>query len=220
MAAVGRGNRCSWTCSILNLIIRERKRIHFHEWMIDVHKKLFHFQQLNDKKFKKCNTQWTASSAEAQRLSLSTSAGGGEDLVEKVADEILNNFDFICFDEFQVTFISDAVIMRRLFSFLFEKGVIIVATSNRPPGDLYLNGLNRELFVPFIPLLEKFCHVHSMDSPVDYRQLTTASDERRKVFYSPLDGETTKLLESKFYKLAKNGIDFNKVELEVQGDKS
>ena len=102
--------------------------------------------------------------------------------------------------------------MRRLFSYLFEKGVVIVATSNRPPDDLYLNGLNRELFVPFIPLLKQRCIVHNMDSKVDYRQMTSAP--HNQVFFPP---SVRDRLESKFYRLAKNEIDFNTVAIEVQG---
>ena len=195
-----------------NLDFPKKKRVHFHEYMIDVHSRLFKLQK-NNSSLEKCDTHWTASSAEKKRLSLSQKSTLPQgDLCERVANELFQEAEFLCFDEFQVTFISDAVIMRRLFSYLFDKGVVIVATSNRPPDDLYLNGLNRELFVPFIPLLKQRCIVHNMDSSVDYRQLTTAP--HNQVFF-PQGGNEG--LESKFFRLARNQIDFNNMGIDVQG---
>lgn len=196
-----------------------KKRAHFHEYMIDVHQRLFNMQQRDAGRMQKCDTQWTAASAEAQRKSLSTlGSGSSGDLVERVADELLAEAELLCFDEFQVTNISDAVIMRRLFSILFEKGMLMVATSNRPPDDLYLNGLNRELFTPFIPLLKQYCAVHNMNSATDYRQLTSGGDQDTyKVFFAPLNETVQAQLEAKFFHMAQNDIDFDSVAIEVQG---
>jgi predicted ATPase len=185
----------------------EKKRVHFHEYMIDVHSRLIRAQKLNAEKRAKCNTEWTGPRAAAQRQS--------GDLVEQVANELMSESRLLCFDEFQVTFISDAVIMRRLFSFLFQKGIVVVATSNRPPEDLYLNGLNRELFTPFIPLLKEYCVVHNMDSAVDYRQLTSSADEYGRVYFHPLSEKVTAGLEAKFFRLARNSVETTSVE--VQG---
>ena len=110
--------------------IKEKKRVHFHEWMIEVH------DRLHQKKMRK------------------TSRDIADDLVEQVAMDMMREGWLLCFDEFQVTHISDAIIMKRIFSVLFELGAVVVATSNRPPQDLYLNGLHRPLFLPFIPMLE------------------------------------------------------------------
>jgi predicted ATPase len=197
----------------------KKKRAHFHEYMIDVHQRLFTMQQRDSGRMQKCDTHWTAASAEAQRKSLNSAAtGSGGDIVERVADELLAEAELLCFDEFQVTNISDAVIMRRLFSILFEKGMVMVATSNRPPDDLYLNGLNRELFTPFIPLLKQYCTVHNMDSATDYRQLTSGGDQDTyKVFFAPLNENVQAHLESKFFHMAQNEIDFDSVSIEVQG---
>merc|ERR1719387_264763 len=104
----------------------------------------------------------------------SQQGAGADDLVAQVASEMLSEAWLLCFDEFQVTHISDAIIMKRLFSILFERGATIVATSNRPPEDLYLNGLNRQLFTPFIPIVKERCDVHDIQSATDYRLATSA----------------------------------------------
>merc|ERR1712232_1530113 len=88
------------------------------------------------------------------------------------ANDMIKDAWLLCFDEFQVTHISDAIIMKRIFEVLFHRGAVVVATSNRPPEDLYLNGLNRPLFLPFIPLLNSYCTVHAIGEEVDYRMIT------------------------------------------------
>jgi predicted ATPase len=133
-----------------------------------------------------------------------------------VADEMMQEGWLLCFDEFQVTHISDAIIMKRLFEILFERGVVIIATSNRPPQDLYLNGLNRPLFLPFIPMLEDFCDVHNINSQTDYRLITECEEEDRRVFIHPLGEEERKLLERKFYRIC-NGEVMTGSQIETLG---
>lgn len=173
-----------------NVAFSPKKRVHFHEYMIDVHHRLFALQKVREK---------------------------SEDLVERVASDLMKEARLLCFDEFQVTHISDAVLMRRLFSIMLARGVIVVATSNRPPDDLYRNGLNRELFVPFIPILKKYCIVHNMDSETDYRQMSNASGDMWRSYFAPLNAETAKALESKFFRIATNDIELDAASLEVQG---
>jgi len=197
-----------------------KKRIHFHEWMIDVHKRL-HSLSKERAQFEKANAVWTAEGAKAQRESLKAAAGkerrDGDDLIETVAQQMVDEAWFLCFDEFQVTHISDAIIMKRLFSVMFERGAVVVATSNRPPEDLYMNGLNRNLFIPFIPLLRERCEVLGMDSQVDYRLVTTQADEDASVYLVPLDEHKTAVMERKFRRIA--GEYRKNVVVETQGRK-
>lgn len=176
--------------------VEKKRRIHFHEWMIDVNERLNRLQK--------------------GRAAKDASA---DDLVAQVAAEMMNEAWLLCFDEFQVTHISDAIIMKRIFSVLFERGAVVVATSNRPPEDLYLNGLNRPLFLPFIPMLKDFCEVHDIGAEVDYRLISTADGEDDLRVYIAPSGEKEKaLLERKWQRLCKGEV-LDNSQLEAQGRK-
>jgi cell division protein ZapE len=95
---------------------------------------------------------------------------GVADAIIPVVEKISSELRLLCFDEMQVTDIADAMIVGRLFEGLFERGVAVLTTSNRVPDDLYKDGLNRQLFVPFIGLIKERLEVHELVSPVDYRQ--------------------------------------------------
>lgn len=216
-----------------NIPIAKKRRVHFHEWMIEVHERLHRLQKKNALVTDKANATWDVASATAQRKALKaqgydgthakTTKGtqdGADDLVGQVAQEMMDEAWLLCFDEFQVTHISDAIIMKRLFSILFEKGAVIVATSNRPPPDLYLNGLNRALFTPFIPMLQERCVVHDIESAVDYRLLSLAEEDDRRVYITASAGEDQadllKVLERKFYRLCQNQVNVGTF-VETQG---
>jgi protein AFG1 len=143
--------------------VARKQRVHFHQFMLDVHK-LMH----------------------KVRASHSTGAATGGDIMLEVAIKICHNAELLCFDELVVADIVDAMILKRLFVALYKVGICCVFTSNRRPEELYLNGLNRESFLPFIRLVNERCVVHDMNSDTDYR----LTGRRAQVYFSPLDDDT------------------------------
>ncbi|EGU38894.1 cell division protein ZapE [Vibrio scophthalmi] len=106
------------------------------------------------------------------------------DPLEAVADILKQEAEIICFDEFFVSDITDAMILGTLFQALFQRGVVLVATSNIPPHDLYRNGLQRARFMPAIQLIQTHCDVLNVDSGIDYRLRTL---EQAEIYHFPLD---------------------------------
>lgn len=134
--------------------ISAKRRVHFHEFMLEVHRRIhLHKQQLLQEY------------GQERHIHLSSS----RDSIKAIALEISREAKLLCFDEFQVTDICDALIMTRLFNELWTHGTVLIATSNRPPEELYLNGLNRHDFLPFIKRLQQECLVRNLDSQKDYR---------------------------------------------------
>ncbi len=111
---------------------------------------------------------------------------GVDDAIAPVAAELVQEVRFLAFDEMQITDITDAMIVGRLFEALFAGGVTVVTTSNRPPDDLYKDGLNRQLFTPFIALLKDKMVVHELASATDYRQGRLAGSP---TYFTPLTRE-------------------------------
>lgn len=181
--------------------IKSKKRVHFHEFMLDVHARIKHWRGLDSK----------------GRAALGGRASQ-DDPIPPVARQIAVEATLLCFDEFQVTDIADAMVLGRLFKELLSQGVVVVSTSNRPPDDLYKDGLNRQLFLPFIEMIKAQFDVETLDGPTDYRY-----DRLKGVstYYTPVNDETTAALSAAFFRLTDRDVaDRDKVpsaELTVQG---
>ena len=133
--------------------VKNKQRIHFHKFMIEVHDELHSLRSQNkDKEF----------------------------LIAQLAKKIKDEYEFIFFDEFQVTNIADAMILGHLFNELFKNNVYIILTSNNKPEDLYKDGLQRELFLPFIEIVKENSIIHHLDIETDYR---TENLNSRETFF-------------------------------------
>ncbi|MBL26782.1 MAG: cell division protein ZapE [Rhodospirillaceae bacterium] len=161
---VGRGKSMLMDLFFSTSTVERRKRVHFHAFMLDVHARIHRWR------------------AEAKEFHFRQ----GADPIPPLADAIMNEAWLLCFDEFEVTDIADAMIMARLFAALWERRVVVVATSNRRPDDLYLDGLQRDRFLPFIALLKERLEVMELDSGRDYRREKLA---HTPVYFQPLDAE-------------------------------
>ena len=147
-----------------------------------------------------------------------TSKNGGateRDPIAAAANELASKVELLCFDEFAVYDIADAMILGRLFEQLFARGVTIVATSNVAPDDLYKDGLNRALFLPFVALLKERMTIFHLDGPRDYRLNRTGSERR---YVTPLGPQAEAALTDQFRRLSGGSIG-RPVEIESKGRK-
>ena len=165
---VGRGKSMLMDMFFVAAPLAAKQRVHFHEFMNAVHDDL---------------ASWRAMSRRERKRSGWRVRGAGDDPIAPVAKKIAQDARLLCFDEFQVTQIADAMILSRLFTELFARGVTVVATSNRHPDALYKNGINRQLFTPFIDLLKAHCQVHELASARDFRLEHLVADD---IWHSPL----------------------------------
>ena len=146
---VGRGKSMLMDLFCDKLEIAGKRRVHFHAFMQEVHHAMHDARK-----------------------------SGAEDPLAPVADAMASGLRLLALDEMQITDITDAMIVGRLFDKLLAAGVVVVTTSNRPPQDLYQNGLNRALFLPFIQMIQERLDVVELESPNDYRQHRLAGAQR------------------------------------------
>ena len=162
--AVGRGKSMLMDLFFAAAPVEKKRRVHFHAFMQEVHASIFAWQQETD--------------------------GDRESVIPDLAREISQNSWLLCFDELQVTDIADAMILGRLFRALFDLGVVMVTTSNRPPDDLYKDGLQRDRFLPFIAEIKQRLDLLELDSSRDYR---LGRKKGMQVYFTPLQGAETQL---------------------------
>jgi cell division protein ZapE len=173
--AVGRGKTMAMDLFFDSVPISLKRRAHFHAFMADVHARIH---------------QW--------RQRRRAGEGSGDDPIAPVAGELASEAWLLCFDEFSVRDIADAMILARLFAALFAAGVVVVATSNVAPDDLYAGGLNRALFLPFIALLESRVDSFALESRTDFR---LEKLNQAPVYYCPADEAATRALDAAFLRL-------------------
>ena len=167
---VGRGKTMLMDIFYRRCSVARKRRVHFHAFMADVHERIG-----------------------SHRKAVKEGTARGDDPIPPVADTIADEARLLCFDEFSVTDIADAMILSRLFKALFDNGVVLVATSNVAPDDLYRDGLNRALFLPFVELLKTHTDVFELAGEEDYRLAAIGEDD---FYVSPLDAASRKAMDA------------------------
>ena len=177
---VGRGKSFLLDCFFVAVPVKRKTRLHFHEFMREVHRELVALQ-------------------------------GTANPLDVLARRIAKRFRLLCFDEFHVADITDAMILHRLLRALFHQGVGFVATSNFKPGELYPNGLHRDRLLPAIALLEENLEVIHVDNGTDYRQRTLG---QLKLYHAPLGARAQAALSDAFECLAASPDDDPHLQIE------
>jgi cell division protein ZapE len=165
---VGRGKSFLMDCFYSAVTIKRKTRLHFHEFMREVHRELAELQ-------------------------------GTVNPLDVLAEQMARKYKLICFDEFHVSDITDAMILHRLLAALFDNGVGLVATSNYQPDELYPNGLHRDRVLPAIRLLNERMEVVNVDNGTDYRGRTL---EQLKLYHVPLGPQADAAMNEAFDRLA------------------
>jgi len=173
---VGRGKTMLMDLFFETSVVMRKRRVHFHEFMAEVHERVH-----------------------AYRQDIKTGALPDQDPIQRTAAAIAEETWLLCFDEFHVTDIADAMILGRLFTRLFELRTVVLATSNLAPGELYKDGLNRALFLPFVALLDRHCEAVQLEARVDFRleKLTGMA-----TWYVPVNAKADAALDDAWRRLA------------------
>ena len=189
---VGRGKSMLMDLAFDEIAIAPKRRVHFHQFMLEAHARLRKAREREE-----------------------------GDPIAPVAEQVATEARLLCFDEMQITNPADAMILSRLFGGLLEQGVKVVTTSNRRPRDLYKGGLNRELFIPFIELIEKRMLIVEVNGPTDYRLDRLSGVE---VWHVPNGPEATADLSRAFFQLTDHPVEDRarvpSEELEVGGGRT
>jgi cell division protein ZapE len=173
--AVGRGKTFLMDLFFETAPVAAKRRVHFHAFMADVHARIHRWRQMRKR---------------GEVL--------GDDPIAPVAAALATEAALLCFDEFSVRDIADAMILARLFGALFGADVVVVATSNVAPDDLYKDGLNRALFLPFLDLLRERMAVVELGARMDYRLQKLA---RAPVYYRPDDSQADAAMDAAYLRL-------------------
>jgi cell division protein ZapE len=187
---VGRGKTMLMDLFVAASPVKRKRRAHFHEFMADVHERIHVYRQ-----------------------KLKNGEVKGDDPIGPVALELADEAWLLCFDEFAVTDIADAMILGRLFARLFEEGVVVVATSNVEPSQLYKDGLNRALFLPFIKQIQERMDVLKLESRTDFRLEKLAG----KPVWTVTLGDAADLAMDEAWSRLTGGAEGGRAELIVKG---
>ncbi len=155
---VGTGKSMLMDMFFNSVSTHRKQRVHFHSFLQSVHNRIHKLKQQDLNKH-------------GRNFHVDTSTENNP--IVRVGKQLAKEVSLLCFDEFQVTDVADALILSQLFHTLFQHGTVVVATSNRPPSDLYEGGINRTYFLPFIDLLQHYCIPHNINANIDYRQLAS-----------------------------------------------
>ena len=172
---VGRGKTMLMDLFFDSSPVERKRRAHFHEFMLDVHERIYLIRQ-----------------------KMKFGEHDGDDPIALVAEQLAAEAWLLCFDEFHVTDIADAMILGRLFARLFERDIVVVATANIPPDELYKDGLNRALFVPFIAMLDARMDVVRLAARTDFRLEKLAG---QPIWYVPDDATADAALDAAWRRL-------------------
>tara|TARA_A100001037_G_scaffold306868_1_gene357830 strand:+ start:25569 stop:26654 length:1086 start_codon:yes stop_codon:yes gene_type:complete len=185
---VGRGKTMLMDLFYNVIPLSNKRRVHYHKFMQEFHRE----------------------------INLARISGSNDlDPLEKIVSRISGEVKLLCFDEFQVTDIGDAMILGRLFKEFFSWGIVPVITSNRAPDSLYDGGVNRDRFIPFIKIVKSQMSVIELDGGNDYRQLFLRENE---LYLTPLNTSTSQKMKEAFLQLTGGG-ELEPVELSIMGRK-
>mmetsp|Transcript_5254 Transcript_5254/g.14909 ORF Transcript_5254/g.14909 Transcript_5254/m.14909 type:complete len:552 (-) Transcript_5254:31-1686(-) len=205
--AVGTGKSMLMDTFYEHAPVNRKRRVHFHSFMADVHSRIHKLKQRDLALYGR---------------SFAVDTSEERNPIRRVATELAAEVSLLCFDEFQVYDVADALILSQLFGEMWRRGLVVVATSNRPPRDLYEGGINRGYFLPFIAMLRRHCIVHEFKSSTDYRRLL--SDGIDEYFFvaddGDFDGGGAKVKCDEIFRELLGGTEATSIELDVAFNRS